>query len=225
MEKATGRVYLKAYGIAFTVFTILAILGVWYFLSHFKIDTDTYVTVVTATEGLVPGTIVSDSQVLTKRVKASSVSMYVVNDIKSVVGKKLIAKVAKDDFFRGYELLGSEQWKKDDEREMTICFDYDARVGNTVKKGSYVDVRLLSKEKSAPKVVISKILIDEIFDEAGLVVVDTDKLGSRKAFLRFVLNKEQRDRLYIASESGKLRLDLYYDSSQPKLAEDVLTTP
>jgi len=73
---------------------------------------------------------------------------------------------------------------------------------------------------TASSYVLSKVFVEDILDENGLSL--GENIGSKKAYAQVVLDNVQRDRVYVASQYGRLLYELYCDSTQKPPTEDFL---
>lgn len=136
-----------------------------------------------------------------------------------VVGMKVLAPILKGDYIPEYDLLPPNKWYKDDDRTITLSMDVEGRLANLIKKGSLIDIKVEFKDsKVPPQTVLSRVFVEDILDENGLSL--GENIGSKKAYAKVVLDKAQRDRIYVALQYGTLIYELYCDNTQHPSIED-----
>ena len=97
-------------------------------------------------------------------------------------------------------------------------------LANLINKGSLIDIKVKFKNsKASPQTVLSRIIVEDILDENGLSL--GENIGSKKAYAKVVLDKAQRDRVYVASQYGVLIYELYCDNTQRSSVEDFKIPP
>jgi hypothetical protein len=159
-----------------------------------------------------------DATMLTcKIVNISYISENMITNINEAIGKKTLARLKKDDILRKHELVDKDEWYSNFERIIVLPMDIEQRLGNLVTKGSEVDIKI-KKKGLVPQVVLSKVKVDEIIDENGIPT--GSEVGARKTFVKFVLNQEQRNKVYCAEDFGKLFVELYCNSLQDMAKEE-----
>ena len=147
-----------------------------------------------------------------------------ITDASGGVGKKALSRINAGDYIVGYNLLSKDNWFTDDEKIIILPMDIEGRLANLIKKGSLIDIKVvLSKTLSIPETVLSRVTVEDILDENGLSLGDS--IGSKKAYTKVVLNSEQRDKVYVASQLGKLIYELYCDSTQKPATEEFHIPP
>ena len=67
---------------------------------------------------------------------------------------------------------------------------------------------------------MSRVFVEDILDENGLSL--GENIGSKKAYAQVVLDNAQRDRVYVASQYGRLLYELYCDTTQKPPEEDFI---
>lgn len=218
------RIVLKTVIICLGIFIMLASFAAWYFFHYYEPDTEKKYRVLIACTDINPGDAINESMVTLKAIKESALSSHMITDINTAVGKKALNKVLTGDYISDYSLLPKENWYKNEDKIIVLPMDIEGRLANLIKKGSLIDVKVMLKDvRSTPKTVLSKITVEDILDENGISL--GDPMGSKKAFAKVILNKEQRNKIYIASQLGKLIFELYCDSTQKAAAEEFQIPP
>lgn len=213
------RIILKTIIICVGVFLILSSFGVYYLFHNYEFEKEAKVEVLVASTDIEEGMVVNESMAALITIRESALNNYMVGDLKGVAGKKALKEIAQGDYITSYDLLPQDKWYKDEDKIIVIPMDLEARLANLIKKGSLVDIKVAYTDiKSVPQVVLPKVRIDDILDENGAATDDT--IGGKKAYGKFVLNDLQRDKIYIASQLGKLIFELYCDSTQKPTQEE-----
>ena len=213
------RIVLKTVIICLGIFIMLTSLAAYYLFHHYEFDTEKKYQVLVACTDINPGDIINESMVSLKTIKESALSSHMIIDINNAVGKKALNKILSGDYVSDYNLLPKENWYKDEDKIIVLPMDIEGRLANLIKKGSLIDVKVMLKDvKSIPKTVLSKVKVEDILDENGMSLGDS--IGSKKAYAKVILNSEQRDKVYIASQLGTLIFELYCDPTQKPAAEE-----
>lgn len=208
------RLILKTVMICVGIF-ILIFSGVSYFvLNKYEFDTEKRIGVLIACYDINEGDIIDVNSIAYKTIKASSLNNYMVTDNSLAVGKKVTHKTLAGDYIRKYDLLPSQKWYRNDDRIIVIQVDVETRLANLIKKGSYVDISTaLNKDLTGERqLVLAKVKVEDVLDENGVSV--SSDIGSKKAFLKFILNQSEREKLNKAKAVGKLDFELYCDKTQ-----------
>lgn len=213
------RLVLKTAIICIGIFIIITALGVFYLLHNYEFDTEKKYQVLVASTDINPGDVINESMVALKTIKESSLNNYMITDANVGVGEKALSRINTGDYIVSYNLLPKDQWYTDDEKVIILPMDIEGRLANLIKKGSLIDIKVvMSKTLSIPETVLSKVTVEDILDENGLSLGDS--IGSKKAYAKVVLHSRQRDKVYVASQLGKLIFELYCDSTQKPAAEE-----
>ena len=218
------RIILKTVIICTGLFLILSSLGLYYLFHNYKFDTEKIYQVLVASTDIDEGTVINESMVAVKSIKGSALNSYMLMDVKDITGKKALSKIGSGDYIRDYDLLSKEKWYSDGDRIIVLPVDTDARLANLIKKGSLIDIKgSLNNIKSIPKTVLSKVMVEDVLDENGVSLGNSG--GGSKAYIKLVLDKNQRDRIYAATQLGKLVFELYCDSTQKASDEEFQIPP
>lgn len=171
--------------------------------------------VIVASTNIQKGDEITAGMVEIKTIKQSAINENMIMSTSEVYGKKAVNDIKKGDYIRKHELI---EIKYTDEQRITVIeADINARLANLIKRGSKIDIRVYIEDKGFP-LVLSGIEVEDILDETGSA--DPEMLGSKKAYIKLILNREQMDILYAlkkyADETGeKLIIELYADETQP----------
>ena len=213
------RVVIKTLLVSFGAFLIITSVSLYYVFNRYSLDTEKRYRVLVASRDIEEGAIINDSLVGIKTIRESALIKGMVYETGLVTGCKTTGRIKAGDYIRDYYLIEPGNIYKDDERVFILGMDMEERLANQVKKSSYIDIRVLLKNvKSPPKTVLSKIKVDDMVDENGISLTETT--GGKKAYAKLILNENQRNRIYIARELGKLTYELYCDTTQKPALEE-----
>lgn len=208
------RLIIKTVLICLGLFLILDSAIFAYVFTKYPINTEKTVAVIVATTNIKEGTVIEESFLRKKQVYASSVSSSVETEMGNVAGKKALTNIHRDDYIRVHDLLERKDWYKDDERIIILPVSMEERLANLIRKGSYVDIRLQRDTGEVTEDVLYKIQVKDVLDDAGIALDSKSAVNSKTAYLKLVLGKNDREKIYSASRSGKLIYELYCDSTQ-----------
>lgn len=215
------RIVLKTALVCLGIFLVLASAGIYFFASRYDLDTEKRYQVIIAETDIPVGTVITNKMVAYKTIKESGYTPHMVQTPEQVFGMKTIAPIMKGDYIPGYCLLPSDKWYKEDSRTIILPMDVEGRLANLIKKGSLIDIKVHLKDRMVPpQTVLSRVFVEDILDENGLNL--GENIGSKKAYAKVVLDKAQRDRVYVASQYGMLIYELYCDSTQKASSEDFI---
>ncbi len=208
------RLIIKTVLICIGLFLIMDSALFAYIFTKYPINTQKIISVVVASADIKQGTVIEEHFLRKKEVYASAVSSNVETEVGNVAGKKALADIYKDDYIRSYELLEKIDWFKDDERIIVLPVSMEDRLANLIRKGSYVDIRLQKETGEATKDILYKIQVKDVLDDTGTTLDSKAAVNSKTAYLKLVLGKEERQKIYSASKNGKLIYELYCDNTQ-----------
>lgn len=208
------RLVIKTVLICIGIFIILS-AAAWYFIFNtYKLDTEKNVTVLAASTKIDENTIINESMIRKKTIKASAATENMVTDISECMGSKSIGLIKEGDYIYRYNLISKSKIYADDIRAIVLPATIEDRAANLVKKGSLADIIVQPKEASGrPQVVLSKVRVDMVFDDSG-INTEGSEVGSKKGFIKLLLNSNQRARIYSARLAGTLSYELYCDETQ-----------
>lgn len=215
------RIILKTVLVCLGTFLILASAGIYFFSSKYELDTDKKYRVIIAAADIPMGGVITSEMVTYRTIKESGYNPHMVQSPGQVVGMRALSPIMKGDYIPEYDLLPPNKWYKDDDRTIILPMDVEGRLANLIKKGSLLDIKVeLKDSKASPQTVLSRVFVEDILDENGLSL--GENIGSKKAYAEVVLDKQQRDRVYVASQYGTLIYELYCDNTQKPSIEDFI---
>jgi hypothetical protein len=217
------RLVIKTAMICAGVFVMMSAALVFFIFRGREFDDEKRYKVLIAADSIEKGTVLTDGMLSYRTVKESALNEYMVTDILEAVGKKCLSGISEGDYLREYELLPESGWYKDEDKVVILPMDIESRLANLIRKGSLIDIKIdLDGVEAPPKVVLAKVPVMDILDENG--TSSNGILSGKRAFAIIVLDNEQRDRLYIARDLGRLVYELYCDPTQ-KPAEEEFSIP
>lgn len=213
------RIVLKTALVCLGISLILASASIYFISSKYELDTEKRYQVIIAAADILVGEIITDEMVTYRTIKESGYNLHMVQSPGQIVGMKVLAPIMKGDYIPEYDLLPSNKWYKEDDRTIILSMDVEDRLANLIRKGSLIDIKVRVKDsKASPQTVLSRVFVEEILDENGLSL--GENIGSKKAYAKVVLDKAQRDRIYVASQYGMFIYELYCDNTQGSSVED-----
>lgn len=213
------RIILKTILVCIGIFLILSSAGIYFLSSKYELDTEKKYRVMIAAADIPVGEVINNEMVAYRTIKESGYNPHMAQSPVQVVGMKALTPILKGDYIPEYNLLPSNKWYKDEDRIIILPMDVEGRLANLIKKGSLIDIRVEFKDsKAPPETVLSRVFVEDILDENGLSL--GENIGSKKAYAKIVLDKAQRDRVYVASQYGMLIYELYCDNTQKPSLED-----
>jgi hypothetical protein len=213
------RIILKTILVCLGIFLILISASIYFFSTKYELDTEKKYQVIIAAADIPTGEVITNEMVAYRTIKESGYNVHMMQNSKRVVGMKTLAPIMKGNYISEYNLIPSEKWYKAEDRTIILPMDVEGRQANLIKKGSLIDIRVERKDIIAPpQTVLSKVFVEDILDENGLSL--GENIGSKKAYAKVVLNNTQRDRIYVASQYGRLIYELYFNNTQEPSVED-----
>jgi Flp pilus assembly protein CpaB len=208
------RLMIKTALICFGIFLILS-AGIWGFiLSKYPLDFEKDVPVVIAASDIKQGEVIELSQLRVKNIKESDSNQYLVADVSLVAGNKALADLKKGDYISSSILLGKKDWYKKDDRIIILPLNMEERLANLIKKGEYVDIRIRDDVTYEVRTVLSKVRVEDMLDDSGNSLSSGNAANSKTAYMKLVLQENQRQSLYTSMRAGKIIYELYCDSTQ-----------
>jgi len=208
------RIIIKTVLICVGIFLIINTAFLTYVFKKYPIDMETYVPAVIAVADIEPGTVIERRHVKTKLIQQSAFNDSMESDINSVIGKKAIHKIAKQDYFRNYNLIHKNQWFKPDERIIVLPVSIEERLANLIKQGSYIDILLRVDSSSTIEPVLKKVEVSDVLDENGNPIDSMTGINSKTAYMKLILDAQQRQRIYTCMTKGQFIYELYCDETQ-----------
>lgn len=208
------RVIIKTILICFGIFLLIGTIISAYVLKKYPLDTEEYTAVVIAAVDIEKGSVIDRHDITTKVIQLSSKNSAMATDINMVVGKKAVSDIQRNDYVKTKELLSREDWFDDDERIIVLQVSIEDRLANLIKRGSYVDILLKNEKMGTIESVLCKVRAEEILGESGTPLDSKTGMNSSTAYMKLVLNKSEREKLYNAKGMGKFIYELYCDDIQ-----------
>lgn len=187
--------------------------------SRFPLDMEKRLNVAVFAVNAEEGEVLEEGMIMMKGIRESALNDYMVRDVSAVVGKRLMVPARKGDYVASYRVAGDEEIYSEDEKLIAIELATVDRMANIIGRGSYVDIVLkYDKTQRLPQIVLSKVKVEELVDTNGDPVERCS--GGKAVYARLRLGKAQRDRLYAASDMGRLLCETYASPLQKAAAED-----
>lgn len=212
------RVVIKAVLITFGILVLAFSLISFLFLKYNPIDKESRFEVIVATKDIDVGVPINESMLAYKTIRESSMNSYMLTSKEQITGKIITDKILVGDYISKYNV--SENLVDDKSKIIVLSMDVDSRLANLIAKNSLIDIKVEQKNK-IPKVVLSKIKVQDILDENG-ISIDSLSVGIKKGYGKFILDSEQRDKIYVARSLGKLLFELYIDKTQKAPVEEFI---
>lgn len=184
----------------------------WVLYLKYEPEVEKRVRVVVAQSPIPEGAIITDELVKEIDIRESGFNEYMISKLKDCIGTKANRTILEGDYIRSYEIIPRERWFKESDRITVIPMEVEERMANLIKQGSFIDIKVIPKNEKLPKTVLSKVRVDDVIDENGLSVGSSGV--NKKAFVKIILDKNDRDNLYWAKENGKMIYELYCEESQ-----------
>jgi hypothetical protein len=131
----------------------------------------------------------------------------------AATGTEMCAPVSNG-YIRTRDLVSKNNWFKNDERIIILPMSIEERLANLIKKGTYVDIRLKKEASDIVETILYKLKVEDVLDETGVSLDSKSGMNSRTAYMKLVLNKDERQKIYTAEMAGKLIYELYCDETQ-----------
>jgi hypothetical protein len=208
------RLVIKTVLICLGIFLILSSIAITYIFKQYPLDIETHVLVMVATTDIAEGTIIQERHIKTKEIQQSASNTLLATDLRQVIGKKARVKIPRNDYVRTNNLIDRNDWFKDDERIIILPMSIEERLANLIQKGSYVDIRLKKEAVDIVETVLYKVRVEDILDETGTSLNSKSGMNSRTTYMELVLDKDERQKIYTATMTGKLIYELYCDDTQ-----------
>jgi Flp pilus assembly protein CpaB len=219
----TKRIILKTVLVCVGIFIIISGGILYYFYNYIDLDTEKRITVYVATTDINAGDTINESMIAEKEIRETSVIQWMILTASDVIGKKSNTNIKAGDYLASYNFIDSSEWFSEDERYTILELGIKERLAGLVKKNSLVDILVESKTAyDLPKVVLPKVKIIDIIDEFGNSVDSAS--SEKKLYAKLLLNREQRDLLFVAKEIGNISVELYCNTIQ-EAARQQFTIP
>jgi len=208
------RLVIKTALICFGIFLILNSIALVYIFRQYPLDLEERISVMAAAVDIDEGTIIEEKHIKTKEIQNSASNNLLATEIGQVLGKKAITKIARNDYVRNTTLIAKENWFDDDERIIILPMSIEERLANLIQKGSYVDIRLKKEVSDIVETILYKVRVEDVLDESGTSLDSKTAMNSRTTYMQLVLDKDERQKIYTATSSGRLIYELYCDETQ-----------
>jgi Flp pilus assembly protein CpaB len=214
------KLVIKTVLICLGIFIIISAVGWFYIFNTYKLDTEPVTTVFVASTTINSSSIINESMLGVKTIKISAATDNMVTDKGECLEYKSIGQIRKGDYIYKNNLIPKNKIYSDDIRAIVLPATIEERLANLVHRGSLIDVIVYPADSlHTPQVVLAKVRVDEVFDDSG-INAEGNEIGSRKGFIKLLLNKSQRERIYSAKNFGSLSYELYCDETQKPSRED-----
>jgi hypothetical protein len=208
------RIIIKTTLICTGIFLMLNSVILTCIFKKYPLDLEQNVPVVTAVSDIEPGTVIERRHVRVKLIKESSVSNSMLTNIEDAVGQKAVTSVLKSDYLRLNDLVGKNNWYEDDDRIIILPVSIEERLANLIRKGSYIDIRLKRDISPEVQTILHKVKVEDMLDENGNSLESKTAINSKTAFMKLILNDNDRQKMYTSLTEGKLIYELYCDETQ-----------
>ncbi len=208
------RLVIKTTLICMGIFLILNSIVFAYIFKRYPLDLQTHISVVVAAVDIDEGTIIQEKHIKTKEIQLSASNALLATDVGQVLGKKAKDKIMKNEYLSTSTLIDKNNWFKDDERIIILPMSIEERLANLIKKGAYVDIRLKKEASDIVETILYKVKVEDVLDETGVSLDSKSGMNSRTAYMKLILDKDERQKIYTAKMAGKLIYELYCDDTQ-----------
>ena len=216
------KLVIKTVLICTGIFIILSAAAWYYIFNTYKIDTEPSTTVLVATTTIDSNAILNESMLTTKTIKISAATDNMVRVKSECQEFKVIGQIQKGDYILKSNLIPKSKIYTDDIRAIVFPANIEDRLANLIHKGSLIDVIFNPTDPAQnPQVVLAKVRVDAVFDDSG-INTEGSEIGSKKGFLKLLLSKSQRERIYSAKLFGTLSYELYCDETQKPSVEEYI---
>lgn len=208
------RVIIKTVLICFGVFLILSTILSAYIFNKYPLDMEKRISVVIAATDIREGAVIGEKDIEIKEIPLSVANESMVLSTKQVIGRKSGIQMQRYDYVRIQDLISRENWYKEDERIIILPVNIEERLANLIKKGSYIDIGLKKEIGNSVEIILTKVKVEDVLDEMGTSLNSKAGKNSRIAYMKFIMNENERQKVYKARSTGKLIYELYCDDNQ-----------
>lgn len=208
------RLVIKTILICFGIFLILNSIVIAYVFKQYPLDVEKHVLVIVAAVDIDEGTVIEERHIKTKEIQQSASNLSLATDRGQVIGKKARVKILRNDYVRTNVLNAKKDWFQDDERIIILPMSIEERLANLIQKGSYVDIRLKKEAIDVVETILYKVRVEDVLDETGTSLNSKSGMNSRTTYMKLILDKDERQKIYTATKTGKLIYELYCDETQ-----------
>lgn len=185
-----------------------------FIFKKYPLDLEQHVSAVIAVADIEPGTVIERKHVTVRQIQKSALNAAMETDIGKVLDKKTTRRILRNDYLRGYDLVGKNSWYKQDERIIILPVSIEERLANLIRKGSFIDIRLKKETSPLVETILIRVEVADMLDENGNSVGSITGINSRTAYMKLILGEDQRQKVYTAMTAGKLIYELYCDEIQ-----------
>lgn len=208
------RLIIKTTLICFGIFLILNTIILVFLLKQYPLDSEEHILVPVAAVNIEQGSVIQEKQLKMKDIQKSASNSSIATNIGQIAGKKARSGIKRNDYIRNSDLITRNKWFKEDERIIILPMSIEERLANLIKKGSYVDIRLMKESSAVVETILNKVKVEDVLDEMGYSLDSKASMNTKTAYMELILNKEDRQKIYSATTSGKLIYELYCDETQ-----------
>ncbi len=199
------------------IFTIF--LAVLYYIYKPNFEKD--ITVVVAAKSFSFGDKINETNIRLKKIKENQYSNIFIKNPNELINKVTTHDILEGDFFTETDYSDSNKLYHEDDMVTIIPMTLEQRLANMITPGSIVDIKIQPDLKNAPITVLTGIKIEAMMDENGKTIENITGYP-KTVFAKLILNKDQRNKLYIAKNMGPLIFELYTYYNQKKSPEKVI---
>ncbi len=203
------RIVIKTVFICLGIFLIINALLFSYVFRKYPLDFEEHINVVVAAVDIDEGAIIEKKHLKMREIEKSASHNLYTEDINQVIGKRAEVKILREDYLRTNILQEETEWYMDDDRIIILPVNMEERLANLILKGSYIDIRLKKEGSYSVETILEKVKVLDILDEAGIPLGSGAAVNSQKAYMKLVLNADERQQIYTATSQGKLIYELY----------------
>lgn len=208
------RLVIKTVLICIGIFLIITSSAAAYIFNKYPIDFEKHITVVVAAVDIDEGQIIREKDLKTKEIQESASSELFATDKNHIAGRKASTGILRNEYVRTNILVDRNDWYKDDERIIILPVSMEERLANLITKGSYIDIRLSRDSHSQVETILYKIKVHDVLDDTGTPLSSKSGANSKTAYLKLILDSDQRRKIYSARLDGRLIYELYCDAAQ-----------
>jgi Flp pilus assembly protein CpaB len=213
------RLVIKTVLICVGLFLIINSVLFVYVFKKYPLDTEKHISVIVAAADISEGTIIQERWLKTKEIRQSALTDSMITQISEITGKKAKLDLNKNDYIISDYLVDRADWYKDDERIIVLPVSIEERLANLIVKGSYVDINLQKETGDLVEPVLSKVKVQDLLDDKGTPINSKSGVNSKTAYIKLILDKGERQKIYSAKRTGKLIYELYCDETQKSVME------
>lgn len=213
------RLVIKTVLVCVGLFLVFNSILFLYIFKKYPLDMERHVSVVVAGTDIREGEIIEQQWLKTKEIQQSALTDSMITEISQATGKKAKSDFSKNDYIISGDLIDKADLYKDDERIIVLPVSIEERLANLIGRGSYVDINLQREIGDLIEPVLSKIKVQDLLDEKGTPIDSKSGINSKTAYLKLILDKSRRQKIYSAKRAGKLVYELYCDETQKSGSE------